>query len=97
MFPFASRIILPYGIEWRAAVGAYLGIVWVLSATLATINHNNSPILVSFDSVLRLVVARKPLMGLPGFEPGSITPEATSLDQTSRQPHSINIPMFSLL
>ena len=25
-------------------------------------------------------------MGLPGFEPGSIAPEATSLDQTSRQP-----------
>lgn len=26
------------------------------------------------------------LVGLPGFEPGSIAPEATSLDQTSRQP-----------
>ena len=26
------------------------------------------------------------MMGLPGFEPGSIAPEATSLDQTSRQP-----------
>jgi hypothetical protein len=25
-------------------------------------------------------------VGLPGFEPGSIAPEATSLDQTSRQP-----------
>jgi hypothetical protein len=29
------------------------------------------------------------MMGLPGFEPGSITPEATSLDQTSRQPLSV--------
>jgi hypothetical protein len=27
------------------------------------------------------------MVGLPGFEPGSIAPEATSLDQTSRQPH----------
>ena len=26
------------------------------------------------------------MVGLPGFEPGSIAPEATSLDQTSRQP-----------
>ena len=26
-------------------------------------------------------------MGLPGFEPGSIEPKSTSLDQTSRQPH----------
>ena len=26
------------------------------------------------------------VVGLPGFEPGSIAPEATSLDQTSRQP-----------
>ena len=25
-------------------------------------------------------------MGLPGFEPGSKAPEASSLDQTSRQP-----------
>lgn len=27
------------------------------------------------------------LVGPPGFEPGSIAPEATSLDQTSRRPH----------
>jgi hypothetical protein len=26
-------------------------------------------------------------MGLPGFEPGSIEPKSTSLDQASRQPH----------
>jgi len=26
------------------------------------------------------------VVGLPGFGPGSIAPEATSLDQTSRQP-----------
>jgi hypothetical protein len=26
------------------------------------------------------------LMGLPGFEPGSIEPKSTSLDQASRQP-----------
>ena len=29
---------------------------------------------------------RTMMVGLPGFEPGSIAPEATSLDQTSRQP-----------
>jgi hypothetical protein len=27
------------------------------------------------------------LVGLPGFEPGSIEPKSTSLDQASRQPH----------
>jgi hypothetical protein len=27
-------------------------------------------------------------MGLPGFEPGSIEPKSTSLDQASRQPRS---------
>ncbi len=26
------------------------------------------------------------MVGLPGFEPGSIAPEATSLDQASRKP-----------
>jgi hypothetical protein len=26
------------------------------------------------------------MVGLPGFEPGSIEPKSTSLDQTSRQP-----------
>ena len=26
------------------------------------------------------------VVGLPGFEPGSIEPKSTSLDQTSRQP-----------
>ena len=30
--------------------------------------------------------APKTVVGLPGFEPGSRTPEAHSLDQTSRQP-----------
>jgi hypothetical protein len=29
---------------------------------------------------------RRNNMGLPGFEPGSIEPKSTSLDQTSRQP-----------
>jgi post-segregation antitoxin (ccd killing protein) len=29
------------------------------------------------------------MVGLPGFEPGSIEPKSTSLDQTSRQPHAI--------
>jgi hypothetical protein len=28
-------------------------------------------------------------MGLPGFEPGSIEPKSTSLDQTSRQPPGV--------
>jgi hypothetical protein len=27
------------------------------------------------------------MVGLPGFEPGSVAPEATSLDQASRKPH----------
>ena len=27
------------------------------------------------------------MVGLPGFEPGSLASEAKSLDQTSRQPH----------
>jgi hypothetical protein len=33
-------------------------------------------------------------MGLPGFEPGSIEPKSTSLDQTSRQPHLV-LPFLS--
>jgi hypothetical protein len=28
------------------------------------------------------------MVGLAGFEPASIAPEATSLDQASRQPHA---------
>ena len=91
MFPFASWIILTYDVKGRAAVGAHLSVIWVLSATLATVNHNSPSISFSFDSVLRLAVARtsfsKPDVGLPGFEPGSIEPKSTSLDQASRQPH----------
>jgi hypothetical protein len=34
------------------------------------------------------------LVGLPGFEPGSIAPEATSLDQTSRQPQLVDAFRF---
>ena len=34
------------------------------------------------------------LVGPPGFEPGSIAPEATSLDQTSRRP--LLKPVFAL-
>jgi hypothetical protein len=29
------------------------------------------------------------VVGLPGFEPGSIEPKSTSLDQTSRQPRAV--------
>ena len=43
----------------------------------STINLQNN-----FDSTLNKVL----LMGLPGFEPGSIEPKSTSLDQASRQP-----------
>lgn len=43
--------------------------------------------IVSQNSLYRLVS----LVGLPGFEPGSIAPEATSLDQTSRQPLSLDV------
>jgi hypothetical protein len=35
---------------------------------------------------LEIGVLNDEVVGLPGFEPGSIAPEATSLDQTSRQP-----------
>jgi hypothetical protein len=37
----------------------------------------------NFDSVENKVQ----LVGLPGFEPGSIEPKSTSLDHASRQPH----------
>jgi len=33
------------------------------------------------------------VVGLPGFEPGSRTPEAHSLDQTSRQPLSLRLQL----
>ena len=29
------------------------------------------------------------MVGLPGFEPESIEPKSTSLDQASRQPHAV--------
>ena len=32
---------------------------------------------------------RMNVVGLPGFEPGSIEPKSTSLDQTSRQPRAV--------
>ena len=32
---------------------------------------------------------RMNVVGLPGFEPGSIEPKSTSLDQTSRQPRDL--------
>jgi hypothetical protein len=35
-------------------------------------------------------------MGLPGFEPGSRTPEAHSLDQASRQPLSLHFWLYSV-
>ena len=35
-------------------------------------------------------------MGLPGFEPGSIEPKSTSLDQTSRQPLTETAKIISL-
>jgi hypothetical protein len=31
------------------------------------------------------------MVGLPGFEPGSIEPKSTSLDQTSRQPLLLDV------
>ena len=36
------------------------------------------------------------MVGPPGFEPGSIAPEATSLDQTSRRPHSDCLYLYLL-
>ena len=76
MFSFASRIILTYGVERCATLGAYLCIIRILSATLATVNHNNSLNIVCYVSVLRFAVARRLLMRLPGFEPGAIEPKA---------------------
>ena len=47
------------------------------SSTEVTDSHN-----------LNLLQNQK-MVGLPGFEPGSIEPKSTSLDQTSRQPRGI--------
>ena len=49
------------------------------------VSGQNNP---NFDAHKRILV------GLPGFEPGSIAPEATSLDQTSRQPQLIDAFRF---
>ena len=35
-------------------------------------------------------------MGLPGFEPESIEPKSTSLDQASRQPRCVLLTAFGL-
>ena len=35
----------------------------------------------------RFLENKSQMVGLPGFEPGSIEPKSTSLDQASRQPH----------
>ncbi len=42
----------------------------------------------TYNSVNNVTSTRNGIdnMGLPGFEPGSIEPKSTSLDQTSRQP-----------
>jgi hypothetical protein len=34
---------------------------------------------------------KKIVVGLPGFEPESIEPKSTSLDQASRQPHDVRL------
>ena len=66
MFSFASLVSLTYGVEWCAAVAAHGGVVWILSATFTTVNHNSPSISFSFDSVLRLAVARKSIwVGCP--------------------------------
>jgi hypothetical protein len=36
------------------------------------------------------------MVGPPGFEPGSIAPEATSLDQTSRRPQFESLHPYTL-
>ncbi len=43
---------------------------------------------VSMQNNCNLSKYKSCLVGPPGFEPGSIAPEATSLDQTSRRPLS---------
>ncbi len=45
----------------------------------------NSPVYIQNNANLSKFKGN--LVGPPGFEPGSIAPEATSLDQTSRRPH----------
>ena len=37
------------------------------------------------------------MVGLAGFEPASIAPEATSLDQASRQPRAVGLRCYVLL
>ena len=41
---------------------------------------------VSMQNNAKSIAYKSNLVGPPGFEPGSIAPEATSLDQTSRRP-----------
>ena len=41
---------------------------------------------ISIPNNANLIDNKLLLVGPPGFEPGSIAPEATSLDQTSRRP-----------
>ncbi len=48
-------------------------------------NHPNLSHLTKISSKMYIRFVR--MVGLPGFEPGSIAPEATSLDQASRKPH----------
>ena len=43
----------------------------------------------------RFLDIKSQMVGPPGFEPGSIAPEATSLDQTSRRPQ-LGLIMFWL-
>ena len=35
------------------------------------------------------VIIKALMVGLPGFEPESIEPKSTSLDQASREPHRV--------
>ena len=40
---------------------------------------------------VKLSKNKMPMVGLPGFEPGSIEPKSTSLDHASRQPRGCTV------
>ena len=59
-----------------------------------TVENHLKQLMVQFSSGysvnnFNLSLNKNAVVGLPGFEPGSIEPKSTSLDQASRQPHAL--------
>jgi hypothetical protein len=57
----------------------------------ASVTKNSNPVTVFSNPQITpnqaaMYEIMQQMVGLPGFEPGSIEPKSTSLDQTSRQP-----------